>query len=666
MTHAVRDPVPTATEDLFITLADGTRLYARVWRPCGAAPVPAILEYLPYRLADGTAARDALTHPYVAARGYACVRVDMRGSGNSDGLLLDEYLAQEQDDALEVIDWLSRQPWCSGAVGMMGISWGGFNGLQVAARRPPALKAIISLCSTDDRYADDVHYMGGALLTDNLRWASTMLGYQSRPPDPAVVGERWREMWRQRLEAEPLLLATWLGHQTRDAYWRHGSVCEDPSAITAACYLIGGWADAYSNAVPRMLERLHCPRRGLIGPWAHKYPHFARPEPAYGFLQDAVRWWDHWLRGIDNGVMDGPMLRWYQEDAVKPATDHDRRPGRWLAEPSWPSPNVHPTEWRLGPGTLSRTPEAAATSLIDSPQDLGEDSGVWCAYGSGGEQPGDQRRDDGMSVLFDTQPLTEPLGIAGAAVLEASVTADRPNALLVARLCSVAPDGSSLRVSYGVLNLAHRGGYADPRPLPVGEPVRVRVRLNDCAYLFPARHRVRLALSTAYWPLLWPSPARASLRLEAARLLLPHRPPVPADAALPDMPEAEAAPALRRRTLREPETWRRVVRDQHTGRSVTEARDDSGRYVIEDSGLEYELFSVDRFAITADDPLSAVGEVAFEMRLGRGEWQTHAVTRTMLTATATAFHIAARLDASDGEAVVASREWTLSIPRCNV
>ncbi len=656
----------TSATDLFIPLADGTRLFARVWRPLDGGPVPAILEYLPYRLSDGTAARDALTHPYVAARGYACVRVDMRGSGNSDGLLLDEYLAQEQDDALEVIDWIVAQQWCDGSVGMMGISWGGFNGLQVAARRPPALKAVISLCSTDDRYADDVHFMGGALLTDTLRWAGAMFAYQSRPPDPAAVGERWLGMWKQRLEAEPLLLATWLRHQTRDAYWRHGSVCEDPSAITAACCLVGGWADAYSNAIPRMLERLRCPRRGMIGPWAHKYPHFGRPGPAYGFLQDAIGWWDHWLKGIDNGVMDGPMLRWYQEDSVTPASDYDTRPGRWLAEPSWPSPNVQPTVWHLGPGALSPAPADASGLLVDSPQDVGEDGGAWCAYGSGGEQPGDQRRDDGRSVTFDTAPLTQPLGIAGAPVLEATVAADQPGALLVARLCSVAPDGASLRVSYGVLNLAHRDGHADPQPLPPGVAVRVRVQLNDCAHLFPAGNRVRLALSTAYWPLLWPSPRSASLLLGECRLLLPRRAPVQADADLPALAEPQAATALHRHVLREPETYRRVTRDQFTGRNVAEARDDTGRYVIEATGLEYELFSIDRFAVQPGDPLSAEGDVGFEMHLGRGAWQTHATTRTVLRASETEFHVEAWLEARHGEATVASRHWKLSIPRHHV
>src|SRR5499426_3833836 len=216
-------------ENLFITLADGTRLAARIWLPADAEqkPVPAILEYLPYRKRDGTAERDALTHPYFAGHGYAAVRVDMRGSGESDGILLDEYLKQEQDDCLEVFQWLARQPWCTGACGMIGISWGGFNGLQVAARRPPQLKAIITVGSTDDRYATDVHYMGGCMTKDNPDWAAVMFSHVSTPPDPAVVGERWRAMWLARLEHLQPWLIPWIAHQRRDGYWKHGSVCED-------------------------------------------------------------------------------------------------------------------------------------------------------------------------------------------------------------------------------------------------------------------------------------------------------------------------------------------------------------------------------------------------------------------------------------------------------
>jgi len=284
-------------ENLLIPMGDGVRLAARVWLPpdADASPVPAILEMIPYRKRDGTAARDAMIHPYLAGHGYACLRVDIRGSGDSEGVLLDEYLEREQQDAVEAIEWIARQPWCTGRVGMMGISWGGFNSLQVAARRPPQLGAIITLCSTDDRYADDAHYMGGCLLTENMTWGSAIFAHAALPPDPELVGPDWRRLWLQRLEAHHPWIERWLAHQRRDDYWRQGSVCEDYAAIACPVYAIGGWADAYTNAVPRLLQHLKVPRKGLIGPWAHAFPHLASPGPAIGFLQEALRWWDQWL-----------------------------------------------------------------------------------------------------------------------------------------------------------------------------------------------------------------------------------------------------------------------------------------------------------------------------------------------------------------------------------
>src|SRR5215475_8683692 len=342
-------------ENCWIPMSDGCQLAARIWLPVDAErnPVPAVLEYIPYRKRDFTRARDEPMHHYFAGHGYAAVRVDLRGSGDSDGLLLDEYLKQEHDDALEVIHWIAQQPWCSGAVGMMGKSWGGFNSLQVAERRPPELKAIITVCSTDDRYRDDVHYMGGCLLNDNLWWGTIMLAYSARPPDPALVGEGWRETWLQRLAAMPFFPALWLAHQRRDAYWRHGSVCEDYAAIRCPVYAIGGWADGYSNAVPRLLAGLSVPRKGLIGPWAHLYPHDGVPGPAVGFLQEAVRWWDHWLKGADNGIMSEPKLRMYAQQAVRPRPFVPAREGRWISEPTWPSPNVSPRTFALAaPGQL--------------------------------------------------------------------------------------------------------------------------------------------------------------------------------------------------------------------------------------------------------------------------------------------------------------------------
>ena len=518
-------------ETEWIALADGTRLAATIWLPEDAAedPVPAILEYLPYRRRDGTVLRDRQMHAYFAGHGYAAVRVDMRGSGDSDGLLLDEYLPQEQADAVEVIAWLAAQPWCSGTVGMMGISWGGFNALQVAAHRPPALKAIITACSTDDRYADDCHYMGGCLLNNTIAWASTMFAFGAQPPDPEVVGERWREMWLERLDNNPLMAADWIEHQHRDEYWTQGSICEDYSSITAAVYAIGGWADGYSNAIPRLIAGLPGPKKGLIGPWAHAYPHAAEPGPQIGFLQEALRWWDHWLKGIDTGIMDEPVLRAWMQESVRPATTYPERPGRWIAETSWPPADRQLKLLYLSGGSLSETPGEDREVIVASSLSTGVTFGEWCPYGLAGELPADQRPDDGRSVCFDSEPLGAALSRYSArAVVTLDIASDKPSAMIAARLEDVAPDGSSTLVTYGLLNLTHRESHEHPEPLQPGRKYRVKIPLNDIAQAFPAGHRIRLAVATSHWPIVWPSPEKASLSLSTGQHVV--APCTPADA----------------------------------------------------------------------------------------------------------------------------------------
>ena len=337
-------------EHTWIPMPDGTRLAARVWLPedaalsgggreagGGTSRVPAILDFLPYRQGDLMAARDAAIYPYLAARGYACARVDLRGTGNSEGIIDDEYTPQELQDGCDVIAWLAAQPWCDGNVGMTGISWGGFNSLQVAALRPAALRAVLTLCASDDRYADDVHYRGGCVLAvDMLQWAVSMLVWNALPPDPAVAGDAWRSRWLDRLTQTPAFIEPWLSHQLRDGYWRHGSVREDYAAIEVPVYAVGGWSDGYTDAIPRLLAGLSGPRKGLIGPWSHAFPNDSVPGPEIGFLEESLRWWDHWLKGIDTGIMDEPMLRAWMQDYTPPAPHHRDWPGRWVAEPCWP------------------------------------------------------------------------------------------------------------------------------------------------------------------------------------------------------------------------------------------------------------------------------------------------------------------------------------------
>ncbi len=663
--HPVRE-----LEHIEIPLADGCRLAARIWLPEDAenAPVPAILEYLPYRKNDLTAERDALAHPYFAGHGYAGVRVDMRGSGESDGVLTDEYLPQELDDGVEVLRWIAAQPWCDGNIGMMGISWGGFNGLQIAALAPSELKAVLTLSSTDDRYADDVHYMGGSLLIDNLSWASIMFGRNTLPPDPRLVGERWRELWQQRLQGSGLWLDNWLQHQYRDGFWRHASVCEDFSAIRCPVYAVGGWADGYCNAVFRLLAGLDVPRKGLIGPWSHAYPYIATPGPAIGFLQEALRWWDHWLKGRDSGIMDEPMLRVWMQDSAPPQVAYATRPGRWVAEPGWPSSNVQPTAFALcADHTLAPAGDAGAVRplTVRSPLSVGFAGGKWCSYGHPPDLPVDQREDDGGSLVFDSEPLAAALEMLGQAKVELDLSADQPVAQVAARLSDVAPDGSVTRICYGLLNLTHRDSHEQPQPLEPGRRYRVQIGLKHVAQRFAPGHRLRLALSSSYWPLAWPTPRPAALTVYtgSSRLQLPLRAPLAADDELAPFAEPEAAPPLATTTVAPGAAEWRVVHDLLGDEHTLEVIDDGGTWRIDGNGLEVSMRGLERYRYQGDDYASVRGETEWIIGLRRGDWAVQTTTRTVLTSDAEAFHIEADLVASEGEKEGYRQQWVRHIPR---
>jgi putative CocE/NonD family hydrolase len=667
--HRVRED-----ETVWIPLKDGTRLAGRIWRPesSDADPVPAVLEFIPYRRRDLTAKRDSVHHPYMAGHGYACVRVDLRGSGDSEGVLQDEYLEQELSDAEEVLAWLAAQPWCTGRTGMMGISWGGFNALQVAARRPPGLGAIITACSTDDRYADDVHYMGGCLLSDNLSWASTMFAYNSCPPDPEVVGDAWRRMWRERLDHSGLWLDTWLRHQRRDAYWRHGSVGEDIGAIEVPVMAVSGWADGYSNAVFRLMEGLDVPRLGLIGPWSHKYPHLGQPGPAIGFLQQCVRWWDRWLKDADNDVMDEPMLRSWMQESAPPSTAYSERPGRWVGEPSWPSPHITEVVRPLAPNRLAPpgTEVAPEEATVLSPLSVGQFAGKWCSYNAPPDLPYDQREEDGGSLVFDTEVLTERTEILGAPVLDLEFTCDRPVAMVAVRLSDVDPHGKATRVTYGLLNLTHAESHAEPRSLVPGERYRVSVPMNGVAQAFPAGHRIRLSVSTSYWPLAWPAPEPAALTVllgGSTALRLPVRPLDEADdVSLRPFDAPEGTRPIATAQLRTGEQQWEVARDLVDYRSALNVVKDLGTVRFEDIGLDVTRRSTERYSWQGDDFASVEGRTEWRMRFTRGDWDVEAVTVTVLTSTPEEFHLHATLDAFEGGVRVAARTWNTAIPRDHV
>jgi putative CocE/NonD family hydrolase len=665
----VRERFPcdvTTIEHVWIPMPDGCRLAARIWLPSDAEdhPVPAILEYIPYRKNDATSASDALRHPYFAGHGYASIRVDIRGSGDSEGLLLDEYLPQEQQDALDVLTWLGEQAWCTGAVGMMGFSWGGFNSLQVAARRPPQLKAIISVNSADDRYAGDCHYSGGSVLAyDMLSWGTTMAAFTGRPPDPPVVGDRWREMWRERLDAEPFVHA-WLSHQTYDAYWKQGSVCEDYGAIECPVFAVGGWHDPYRDTVLNLLSGLSVPRLGLLGPWAHGYPDEARPGPQIGFNQECLRWWDHWLKGADTGIMDEPLLRAYVLDDHETATFFAEHPGHWVSEAVWP-PTRSATRLFFGTGTLEPEPARGRPLSLRGVETAGQDAGGWCPYAGRTELPPDQRLDDALSLVFDSEPLDEPLEALGTPLVELALSADRPLAFVAVRLCDVSPDGSSALVTRGTLNLTHRVSREHPAPLVPGERYQVRVPLVCVGYRFAVGHKLRVSVSPSYWPWLWPSPEPVTLTLftESSTLELPTR-PVDQD-EVPAFPPVEVAAPPRTEVIGVAKGRRILTRDVGLGRHEIAVDQDHlpGRVRLVAEEREVGEWGKNTYSIVEGDPLSASVRCERVVEVAGRDWSTVTEVDATMTCDENDIFVKTHVRAVDGDSTFFERTWTMTIPR---
>jgi len=651
----------------FIPLADGTQLAARAWLPTNAtnSPAPAILEYIPYRKRDGTAIRDEQMHPYWAGFGYACIRVDMRGCGESTGLMLDEYLQIELDDAVEVIKWLEGQTWCSGKVGMMGKSWGGFNSLQVAAMAPDALKAIVTVCSTDDRYADDIHYRGGALLLENFSWASTMACYMAKAPDPLLLPDTWRQQWMHRLENMPFLAKQWLEHSYKDDYWKHGSINEDYSAIKAAVYCMGGWGDSYSEAIPRMMQGLTCPKKALIGPWAHKYPNYASPKPEVDFLGEAKRWWDYWLKGIDNGIMAEPTIAAYIQDGVAPQAAYDERPGIWVEGNEWP---IQKSSLNFNLSVSGQLLEAGASDVsgemtINSPQTTGAASGEFCVIWCGPDFATDQRQDDANSLCFDTQPMSQAVSILGGATFNTTVTSDQNCGQMILRLCDVAPDGSSTRITYGMLNLAMRAGLDVPQAVIAGQPMDISIKLDDTGYEMPPGHKLRLAISTAYFPLLWPAAKKAnvSVDLSTAELSVPCHDRT--GQLTRELGQGYVCPVNPLEIIRPEKHTRTTQINAANGLHTTFIDDDFGEFTFVEHNLTVGETCHEEHGVLPNDPHSATSLCQWHSRQARPGWGIDIYTSLKVTCDANDFYLDASLEALENGQQVHMKTWQEKVSR---
>jgi len=641
----------TVERDARVPARDGLTLSVNIFRPRGATQaVPAILNTDPYRKDDWSAAWDLTLAAYFAERGYAYCRLDVRGTGSSDGVPLDEYTEAETLDGHDTVEWLAGQPWCTGAVGMWGLSYGGFTSIQVAATRPPNLRAIVAVQATDDRYTDDVHYVGGAMTVSELaQYAVSQVAMNALPASPSAWGDAWLDRWRQRLEATPVWLFEWARRQRDGPYWRVGSLAPDYGRMEAAVLQIAGWMDGYVDAALRIQARCTnaAGRRTIVGPWVHGHAHSAYPGPNIDWLHETVRWFDHWLKGVDNGVDGEPPLTWFHRGPTPPERFPARLNGRWQAARAWDPAEPRVRVLHLGSMTLADRPGASGIDAFAHDPTAGARGGSLC-WGAGHPPNGlasDLRLEADAGPVYTSEPLEEPLDILGtpAAVLHVASTATVSH--LVVRLGDVAPDGPVEQVAEGILNLTHRDSHAEPAPLEPGRCYEVRVPLRAAGYRFPPGHRLQLSVASAHWPVVWPSPGAAELSLRfgpdaPSRLELPLAPP---DAELVEPPAFKSEPPRLiaiGTDVSEPNRWDARRNDDaeaftietHEGETSVLPDGQSALYVGEtlsmtasehepgagrfENTCTYRLDKDGRHIEVVADGTTLAGQVSFDMRVG--------------------------------------------------
>jgi len=495
-------------KNVLIPMEDGINLAADLYFPISDEKFPAILEYIPYRKDDNTVPRDSI-HYYFAERGFVGVRVDIRGTGSSEGVTNDEYEITQIKDGYKVIEWLASQDWCNGSVGMWGTSYGGFMCLEVAMLNPPKLKAIVPVYATDDRYTDDCHYCGGALRAyyDVGFYGNFMIALNALPPSKEIYKERWESIWRKRLEnCEPWIF-NWLENQTDSDYWRE-ALGRKYDKVKCPTFIIGGWRDGYPNPPLRLFQNLKVPKKLLMGPWTHERPHKAIPGPNIDFINEMVRWFGYWLKGIDTGITSEPPITIYVQTYDEPFPNRNKTSGYWRYEDSWPPKNSSTICYYLREKGLleeSKPLEEEGFDSFNYLPTIGTKAGLW----SGGWifcLPLDQREDEVYSLNYTSRPMEKDMLIIGNPVMDLYVSSSSDIAFFVVKLSDVAPDGTSALITKGILNATRRESFEDPKPLEPNKIYKLNIQLDATCWLIKKGHSLRISISGGDWPNLWPSP----------------------------------------------------------------------------------------------------------------------------------------------------------------
>ncbi len=655
--------------NLRIPMRDGKTLSADLIRPDQDGRFPAIIEYIPYRKDDlSLSINDA--HTYFAERGFIGIRLDVRGTGSSEGVNTDEYMPVEQEDGFDAVEWCARQPWSNGQIGMFGSSYGGFTCLQVAMHRPPHLKAIVPLYATDDRYTDDCHYTPGGnmrMYYDVGTYGGSMVAMNALLPPPEYAGPAWAELWKHRLEQNQPYLLTWMKHQVDGPYWRSASLRPDYERIQCPVFLIGGWRDGYANTMLRTYTRLKVPKKLLMGPWVHTRPNASVPGPRIDYLNEVVRFFAHWLRQEDTGIMKEPAVAVYMQEATRPQRTLDITPGQWRQEADFPVAGSRELTFYLQEGGALReqagAPPRQAYEEYEYLPAVGVSNGYWSAGGISFYLADDQRADEAYSSVYTTPPLEQAVRLLGWPRVILHAASSARVATFVAKLADVAPDGHSVLIVDGSLNATRRKSLTDPQPLTPGEVYELDIPMNPTGWVIQPGHRLRLAVASSDFPNLWPTPERARNRIYrggayASRVILPAVPA--ASLEPPQLLPPSRLPAIVQSYGQPPR--QQVVHDQITG-AVTIVNHTGSTLVLPDNRGRVKREASFRCTASSRDPAQASIVGTHSYVLQREDGSVEVTAQSSIRATETAFHITINLTVTQNGKPFFQKQWLVSEPR---
>jgi len=649
-------------KQVLIPMSDGIRLAADVYAPASfdferSDPLPVAMEYTPYRKDDvGRPAADAW-YAALPRHGYLFARVDCRGTGGSEGRASDEYSPREQKDGAETVEWLASQSWCNSRVAVVGGSYGGFTALQIAAQGPPHLAAIVPMLFTDDRYADDCHYVSGLLRMyhDAGFYGTFMVAFNAMPPDPVAASTSWADLWTKHLEENEPYLLTWLRQQKAGPYWENGSVGPIADRIRCPVFMIGGWHDGYVNPPFRLFQALTTPRRLLMGPGDHSGLDRAIPGPRIDYIPEVVGWLDQWCRSEPGDDPGRPPIVAFMERYSAPDPYLLEAPGEWRGETDWPPAGFRERALFLtGAGLADAADSSSAPDELSYDPSVGVTTGLFSA-GIPFSLPDDHRRDEAFSVNYTSAELEDDVAILGRPTVVVHATSTARRSAIAATLCEVGPDGRSRMVTKGIARLD-----ATPPPSEDGyfAVQELRVDLNAVGWCFTRGNRIRLSIANSDFPNVWPTPEPMTTRVlrggeTPSRLLLPEVPsagsaPEPTFAPSPVVVSPESRTAVRE--------WEII--DDVLSRSTRVA-------------CRFSIFQKDRrpaefdfvARVNRERPAEASISGSFRMIRDVDGRSVSALATTVISSTLAAYHITITLSVTVGGADFFTRRWVESVPR---